>query len=286
MTQQMGQNRPPPTTQVAKQQASDVGRTTADAGRDVAATATEQAGHVAHEAKRQARDLLGEAREQAAQQARTGQQKAEETIRELASELREMAGGGDHHGTASEFAVQAADRLHGVADWIGAREPGDMVEEVRRFARRRPGTFLLGAVVAGALVGRLTRGAVDAQRNTGSDANSYPARPRPDAATDPFLAAPPSSVPPVIPPTTTPPPYTYEPVPQAVTPPARPVGTLPPEPGVPNGGAFPPPVPPAVPPVAPPHPGPQHAPRPDSMTVGEYVEQPEHGNGPQHGGAR
>jgi hypothetical protein len=285
MTQQTGQNRPPPTTHVAQQQASDVGRTTADAGRDVAATATEQAGHVAHEAKRQARDLLGEARDQAAQQARTGQHKAEESIRELASELREMADGGDHHGTASEFAVQAADRLHGVADWIGAREPGDLVEEVRRFARRRPGTFLLGAVVTGALVGRLTRGAVDAQRDTGSDANPYPARPTPDATTDPFLTAPPSSTPPVIPPT--PPPHTYEPVPQAVRPPDRPAGAPPPpEPGVPNGGAFPPPVPPAAPPVAPPDPGPQHSPRPGSMTVGEYIEQPERGNGPHHGGAR
>jgi len=226
------------------------------------------------------RRVLGEARDQAAQQARTGQHKAEESIRELARELREMADGGDHHGTASEFAVQAADRLHGVADWIGAREPGDLVEEVRRFARRRPGTFLLGAAVTGALVGRLTRGAVDAQRDTGSDANPYPARPTPDATTDPFLAAPPSSVPPVMPPAT-PPPHTYEPVPQAVRPPDRPTGTLPPEPGVPNGGAFPPPAPPAappaVPPVAPPDPGPQHSPRPGSMTVGEYIEQPERG---------
>ena len=77
-----------------------------------------------------------------------------------------------------------------------------------------------------------------------------------------------------------------EPAPQAVRPPDRPTGTLPPEPGVPNGGAFPPPVPPAAPPVAPPNPGPQHSPRPGSMTVGEYIEQPERGNGPHHGGAR
>ncbi|MDX6298114.1 MAG: hypothetical protein QOI51_1971, partial [Nocardioidaceae bacterium] len=43
---------PPPATEVAKQQAADVGRTTADAGRHVADTAVEQAGQVAQEAKR------------------------------------------------------------------------------------------------------------------------------------------------------------------------------------------------------------------------------------------
>jgi cell division septum initiation protein DivIVA len=66
----------PPTTQVARDQAGEVGRTTSDAGKRVAATAADQAGQVADEARRQARDLLGEARSQATEQARTGQQKA------------------------------------------------------------------------------------------------------------------------------------------------------------------------------------------------------------------
>jgi hypothetical protein len=288
MTQQTGQGMPPPTTSVARQQASDVGHTAADAGRDVAATAGEQAGHVAREVNRQARDLLGEARSQATQQARTGQNKAEESIRELASELREMADNGDHHGTASELAVQAADRLHGVADWIGDREPGDLVEEVRRFARRRPGAFLLGAAVAGMLVGRLTRGAVDAQRDTGTDAHHRPDS-YPSDATTPFPAAPPPAGPPP----------TYDPLLAAGRPTGRPAGTSRPAPGVPNGDPFagepvPPTVPPTVPPVAPPpaaaptapHREPQHAPRPGSMTVGEYVEQPERDSGPYPGGAR
>ena len=38
-------------------------------------------------------------------------------------------------------------------------------------ARRRPGAFLLGAVAAGVVAGRLTRGAVDAAR---SDDDSQP----------------------------------------------------------------------------------------------------------------
>jgi hypothetical protein len=58
-------------------------------------------------------------------------------------------------------ARQAADRADRVADWLGEREPGDLVEEVRSLARRRPGAFLLGAALAGVVVGRLTRGVVD-----------------------------------------------------------------------------------------------------------------------------
>ena len=153
-----------PATQVARDEAGVVGRTAADAGRQVAGTAAEQAANVAQEAKAQARDLVGEARGQVGDQARMGQQKATDGIRTLGRELREMADGGQQSGTASEVARQAADRADRFADWLGQREPGDLVEEVRTFARRRPGAFLLGAALAGVVVGRLTRGAVDSAR--------------------------------------------------------------------------------------------------------------------------
>jgi hypothetical protein len=42
------------------------------------------------------------------------------------------------------------------------REPGDLVAEVRRFAQRRPGAFLVGALLAGVAAGRLTRGVIAA----------------------------------------------------------------------------------------------------------------------------
>ena len=153
-----------PTTQVARDEAGEVGRTAADAGKQVAGTAAEQAANVAQEAKAQARDLVGEARGQVGDQARMGQQKAADGVRALGRELREMADGGQQSGTASEVARQAADRADRFADWLGQREPSDLVDEVRTFARRRPGAFLLGAALAGVVVGRLTRGAVDSAR--------------------------------------------------------------------------------------------------------------------------
>jgi hypothetical protein len=153
-----------PTTQVARDEAAEVGRTAADAGRQVAGTAAEQAANVAQEVKTQARDLIGEARGQVQDQARNGQQKTAEGIRALSQELREMADGAQQSGTVSEVARQAADRADRFAEWLGQREPGDLLDEVRSFARRRPGAFLVGAALAGVVVGRLTRGAVDAAR--------------------------------------------------------------------------------------------------------------------------
>jgi hypothetical protein len=110
---------------VARDEAGEVGRTAADAGRQVVGTAAEQAKTVAQEATAQARDLVGEARGQVQQQARNGQQKATDGIHALSAELREMAGSGAQQGTVSEVARQVADRADRLADWLGEREPGD-----------------------------------------------------------------------------------------------------------------------------------------------------------------
>ncbi len=139
----------------------------------MADTASDQANRVTREARVQARDLFGQAREQVTEQARSTQKNAAEGLRSLAGELHEMAESGDRQGPASDLAAAAADRLGGLADWLGRREPGELVEEVRRLARRRPGAFLVGAAAAGVLAGRLTRGTVDAKRDTGETPTGY-----------------------------------------------------------------------------------------------------------------
>ena len=214
----------PSTRDVAREQAGEVGRTAREGGRRVADTATEQAGQVGQEARRQARDLYGQAREQVTEQARNGQQQASDGLRSLSRELAEMADGGQQQGPASDLAKQAADRLGEFAEWLNRREPADLVDEFRALARRRPGAFLLGAAVAGVLAGRLTRGAVDANRSTDDRAFSGYSPSASVPPTTDYRAAPPAAYPPV-------PPRTPE------------TGWVAPEPGPAPRHAPPPPVP-------------------------------------------
>jgi hypothetical protein len=69
-----------------------------------------------------------------------------------------MADKGDSSSMATQLARQAADQAHSLGSWLENREPGDVLGEVKRFARRKPGAFLAIAAGAGFLSGRLTRG--------------------------------------------------------------------------------------------------------------------------------
>ncbi len=159
----------PSTTDVARDEAAGVGQHAREAGGQVAQTATDQARQVVAETGQQARDLLGEAQGQARDQASVQQQKAAQQLHSVADELGQMAANSGQSGLATEFARQAADRAHGAASWLEQREPADLLDEVRNFARRRPGTFLIGAAVAGLAAGRLTRGLKD--RGNGQQSN-------------------------------------------------------------------------------------------------------------------
>ncbi|GHE07602.1 hypothetical protein [Klenkia taihuensis] len=152
------------TTDVAKGEAAQVGHTAAGAAQQVAGTAADQAKEVAGEARRQASDLLQQGRGQATEQARAGQQKAAESLGALADELRSLTNGEGGSGPATDLLRQATERVDGFAAHLRDREPGDLLEDVRSFARRRPGAFLVGAAVAGVLAGRLTTGVVAAHK--------------------------------------------------------------------------------------------------------------------------
>jgi len=146
----------------AQQKAGEVAGTATSRAGDVASTAKEQALDVAAEAQRQARDLVGEFRGQIQQQTQTQRDRLVELLREFEDELQNMVDAGGRSGTASEIVRQVADRLSGVRSYLeGGANP---MNDVRTFARRRPGTFLLVAAAAGVLAGRATRGAAAARK--------------------------------------------------------------------------------------------------------------------------
>jgi hypothetical protein len=197
-------------TGTAREEAAGVARTAQQSGGQVASTAGEQASRVASEATAQARDLLREGRGQLTEQAREGQRKAANGLRALSDQLREMADRSEGQGMAPEVVRQAADRTSTVASWLEDREPGDLLGEVRRFARRKPGVFLASAALAGVVVGRLTRGMVDAERSgdsgqgQGSDNGRQPRHAAgsdmPEATPTPAPASPQASPPVAAPP--------------------------------------------------------------------------------------
>ena len=69
-----------------------------------------------------------------------------------------MARNSEQDGVATDLARQAADKARQAAGWLADRDPGSLLDEVRSFARRKPGTYLAIALGAGVLAGRLTRG--------------------------------------------------------------------------------------------------------------------------------
>ena len=92
------------------------------------------------------------------QQAATQQSRAARGLRDIGDEFSSMANGtGTGTGFAADIARQAGDRVGAAAQWLDERDPRDLLEEVKGFARRRPGVFIGIAVGAGVVVGRLVR---------------------------------------------------------------------------------------------------------------------------------
>ncbi|MEU9980899.1 hypothetical protein [Streptomyces sp. NPDC050856] len=150
---------------------------------DVAGTAKEQAGNVAGEATAQVRDLAGEVRSQLQEQARSQTRNLAENVRRLADELREMSDNGKPGSTAAGVVRQIADGGHQVASRVESRGPDGLLDDLRGFARRRPGMFLAGAALAGFAVARAGKGVSAAGSGDGGDGGERRDTDRPVPAT-------------------------------------------------------------------------------------------------------
>ena len=137
-------------------------------GGDVVDTAKQEAAGVADTAKHEAKEVGREARTQLTSlyhqtagemkdQAAQRQQRLAEGLQSAGSELRGMADSGTQQGVATDVVRQVSHRLDRAGSWLGSRDPGELVEEVKRYARRRPVVFLAAAALTGIVVGRLTR---------------------------------------------------------------------------------------------------------------------------------
>lgn len=146
------------TKDAAAGQARDMKDHTAEAGRDVAQTAKSEAASVAADAKSEIRGLFDSSLSEVRNQAGTGQSRLAAGLRGLAGELGDMVQSSSQEGTATRAVQEIASYGGNAADWLENHEPNDVLDEVRRFAARRPVAFLAIAAGAGLVVGRFARG--------------------------------------------------------------------------------------------------------------------------------
>lgn len=184
------QQRAQETAGTARQQASEVAGTAKEQAGAVAQSAQEQAGAVLGEAKHQALGVLDELRHQVDEQSSTQRDRLSAFLRQAGQELSEMAGGSQGSGIATSLVRQAGDRASTWGDTLDRHQPAELLDQVRSYARRKPGTFLLGALAAGLLAGRMTRGATAASSRTsdtplGSGQELEPLATAPTPATSP-----------------------------------------------------------------------------------------------------
>ena len=153
-----------------------------DQAKHVAGVATDEAKSVAGDVREQARGLLDETKSQVQDQSRTQRDRLVETLRTFSDDLDGMAE--QRGGMASDAAREVANRARSFTQQLDGREPAELLDDLRSFARRRPGMFLAGAAIAGVVVGRVLRGTRDAAQGSTSSGNALRRRGHAGASDD------------------------------------------------------------------------------------------------------
>ena len=152
--------------------ASTLASDASDAGRHVVGVARDETKSVASESGRQARRFMGQVGDELRSQATTQQSRAAEGLRSVGSGFSEMANGSTQTGIAADLVRGAGERVNDAARWLDDRDPRALVDEVKGFARRRPGVFIAIAVGVGVIAGRLTRAIASSAEASDSSSNA------------------------------------------------------------------------------------------------------------------
>lgn len=150
------------TADTAKEQAANLKDQAAGAGGHLLDEAKGEAAAVTDEARRQLGDLWSQTRDEISAQVGTQQNRLAGGLTSFATQLNQMADAPTERNLATDVVREVGDRADALGRWLQDHGPDEVLDEVRHFARRRPGTFLLVAAGAGVVLGRLTRGLKDA----------------------------------------------------------------------------------------------------------------------------
>jgi len=142
----------------AKQAAGDVASHGKEKAAGVASSAHSEARSVAADAKDRAADVVGTAREELRSQAASQAETLSATLSDVGRQLGDMAdSSSDPEAQVAQLARSAADTLSRRAERIDDSGLDGVIDDAKRFARNRPGAFLLGSIAAGFAIGRLVK---------------------------------------------------------------------------------------------------------------------------------
>lgn len=219
--------------QAVKTETSATADQARQAAGQVASTAVQQAKEVVDEARQQAGSVVQELRSRAMDEAEGQTRRAAGVLRQWAQDLTELAENAPGDSPARSVAVQMADRGHRAADYVDKQGVEGIVGDLQRFARRRPGLFLGGALLAGLAVGRLGKVAGKAAQSGDGGQEQSAGAVRPQYSVEPDMPTPPPGAGQWTPPQpVSPPAAPYTPPPVPPTSPAAADMPTPPQSGV------------------------------------------------------
>jgi hypothetical protein len=132
-------------------------------------------------AKEKAAEVAREAKQRGKQRAEQGREAASERIQTLAGAVEDVASRlRERDQTLADFAETLAQRATGLADNLRNRNIDDLARDAQDLARRSPGLFFAGSVVAGVVLARLLKVSAEHARYSPSldDALDTPVRER------------------------------------------------------------------------------------------------------------
>lgn len=125
----------------------------ADQARQTVDQATRQAkseiSDVTSQVRQQADSMITEQKDMAADRLGT----LAGTLRQASRQLQEQ-----EEGTMGRYADVIADQIDTAADFLRQRNPGDLLGDLQRLARRQPEMFVAGSLAVGFLIGRFIKG--------------------------------------------------------------------------------------------------------------------------------
>ena len=159
-----------------KVEAQQLKNEAAGSGRRVKETAKEQAVAAKDEAMGQAHDLWGRLKEDLQGYVGPQQERLASTVRSVSDEVDAISQGKKPETEyVSGLLGNASGTVNSLASSLENKDPQQLLGDVRRFAARRPGTFLAIAAGIGLLAGRATRSAKDSDE-IGNDHHDTVAR--------------------------------------------------------------------------------------------------------------